>query len=327
MFPAITSLSRTSILLDRFFRLLACCLLGASALGHAWAASGLEDDLSRIFVGRSFTIRNFYRGNHLRYESNGELLDRAEPGYWSRDGMVEFTSVKISPDGALTLEGNRTCVLLDQEQGEFSNVTTGDHVQIEIQLAPDRRNLQTVLPVMQRVLLSSRDRLSDLVPAYWRNCVSQKVERRDKHSPWECVVADKRAVPDFEGKKITWDIPLPDTSVHTRTRHYLIRHRVEYLSEQGVKDPSLGANRDPIFEWAQNRSHLGSVKLVLAFTVSEDGQPRDILIVSPVGMGIDDDAVEAIRDWRFTPGMLGDKPHAVHARVIFDIESTNPLQH
>jgi outer membrane biosynthesis protein TonB len=43
-------------------------------------------------------------------------------------------------------------------------------------------------------------------------------------------------------------------------------------------------------------------------------------------MGIDDDAVKTVRDWRFTPAMLGDKPHAVHARVIFDIESTNPLQ-
>jgi TonB family protein len=302
------------------------CVAGALVLGYASASLKLEDDLGEIFVGHSFTVRNFYHGSHLRYGSDGELIEKAEPGYWSRDGMVEFTSLKISTDNKLIMQGNRTCILLDQKQGEFSNVTTGDHVQIEIQLMPDQLSRQAVLPILQKVLLSSHDRLAELVPSYWQDCLSRKVERRDKHSPWECMAADKQGVPDFSGKKITWDIPPPDTSLHNGTRHYLIQHRVAYLSEQGVKDPTLGAARDPIFDWEQNRTHIGTMKLVLAFTVGEDGRARNILIVSPVGMGIDDDAVKAVMDWRFIPAMLGGKPFAVHARVIFDIASTKPLE-
>jgi hypothetical protein len=242
-----------------FFRLGTLCLVVTSVLGHAWASPKLEDDLTRIFVGRSFTIRNFYRGTHLRYGSDGELVDKAEPGYWSRDGMVEFTSLKISTDNELIMQGNRTCILLDQKQGEFSNATTGDHVQIEIQLTPDQPNPQAVLPILQKVLLSSRDRLAELVPSYWANCLSRKVGRRDKHAPWECVASDKQGVPDFNDQKITWETPLPDTSLHTGTRHYLIQHRVAYLSEPGVKDPTLGAARDPIFEWQQNRTRIGNM--------------------------------------------------------------------
>jgi len=110
---------------------------------------------------------------------------------------------------------------------------------------------QAVLALLQKILLSSHDRLADLVPSHWANCLLRRVDRRDKHSPWECEVADKQKVPDFAGKKISWDLPSPDTSLHNGTRHYLIRHQVEYLSEPGVKDPRLGAASDPIFQGTQ----------------------------------------------------------------------------
>ena len=56
----------------------------------AYASCDLEQEMSQIFAGRSFSIRNFYRGGHLRYGSDGQLLGKAESGYWSRDGMVDF---------------------------------------------------------------------------------------------------------------------------------------------------------------------------------------------------------------------------------------------
>lgn len=310
------------MVLLRFLAVVSFCFTLSLASVPIWAVPNLEDELSSIFVGHSFTIRNFYRGGHLRYGSDGQLLDKAESGYWSRDGMVEFSSVKISQDNRLIMQGKRTCILLDQREGEFSNVTTGDHVEIEVQLKPDQLSLQTVLPSVQKVLLNSHDRLADLVPPYWTNCLSRKVDRRDKHSPWECAVADKQAVPDFEGKKITWDLPPPDNSLHNGTRRYLIQHRVAYLSEAGVKDPTLVVAPDPLFAWEQNRIHLKAMILVLAFTVGEDGRPRDVFIVSPIGMGIDDDAVKALTDWQFTPATLESKPHPVHARVIFDVVPT-----
>jgi hypothetical protein len=66
----------------------------------AYASCDLEQEMSQIFAGRSFSIRNFYRGGHLRYGSDGQLLGKAESGYWSRDGMVDF-----SPEGFPTRTG------------------------------------------------------------------------------------------------------------------------------------------------------------------------------------------------------------------------------
>jgi TonB family protein len=129
-------------------------------------------------------------------------------------------------------------------------------------------------------------------------------------------------VPEFAGKKVSWDIPPSDTGLHNGTRHYLLQHRVGYLAEPGLQFPVLLGGPDPYFVWLQNRTKVGPMTLVLAFTVAEDGRAHDIVIVTPVGMGLDDDAAQAISGWRFKPGTCSGTPCAVHARVFFDIRPT-----
>jgi len=287
-----------------------------------FASAPLEQELSQIFVGHSFTIRNFYHGSPLRYGSDGQLLEKAEPGFWSRDGMVQFSAVKLSREGTLVMQGNRYCIQFEPEYGEFINVRTGDKVQIEIQFKPDQLSREALVPIMQRVLLSSSDRLADLVPSYWKNCLSRKLGRSDKHWPWECETNDKQNVPDFAGKEIAWDLPPPDNSLHNGRRHYLLQHRVAYLAQPKVRAPALLGGPDPFFDWLQERTKIGQMTLVLAFTVGEDGEAHDIFIVSPVGMGLDDEAAQAVSGWRFKPGVRGGSPCAVHARVFFNIRPT-----
>ena len=292
-------------------------LLGFALPG--FASPSLEQQLSNLFVGHSFTIRNFYRGKTLRYGSEGQLLDKAENGYWSRDGMVEFASVKILENNVLALQGKRTCVLFDPAHAEFTNVWTGDTVQIEVQLTQDQLTLGAAAAVLQKVLLSSRDHLADLVPPYWSNCLRHRVDRPDKHSPWECVAQDKQRIPDFAGKKISWDIPPPDNALRNGMQIYHLKHRVGYLAETGTTVPRLLVAPDPFFQWEQRRTNLDTIMLVLAFTVGEDGKPRDISIVTPVGMGMDDDAATTLATWKFNPGICQTRPCSVPGRVVFEL--------
>ena len=289
----------------------------------AFASASLEQQLSQLFVGRSFTIRNFYRGGHLRYGSDGKLMENAEPGYWSRDGMVKFTAIRVSKENALTMQGERYCIQFEPEHGEFVNVRTGDKVELEIQLKPEQLSLEALVPVLQLVLLSSRDKLADLVPSYWKNCLSRRVARKDKHSLWECDPDDKCTAPDLAGKNLVWDLPTADTSLHTGRRHYLLQHRVVYLSGPGVQAPALLGATDPYFDWLQQRTSVGEMSMALSLTVGEDGRPRDIVIVSPIGMGIDDEAAATVSGWNFKPGTCSGVPCAIHARVFFDVNPTN----
>jgi TonB family protein len=286
-------------------------------------STNLEQDLSKIFVGRSFTVRNYYRGGRLHFGSNGELLGKSDVGYWSRDGMVKISSVKLSANGELSFQGERYCVLFDPGTGEFLNVKTGDKVELSVDLPPGDNKMEIAIPILYKVFLTGKDRLPDLVPTYWRDCLNQKMARPDKHSPWECVPQDRQLVPDFSGKKVDWDNPLPDRSLHNGTRLYTIHHKVAYLAQDASSAPEILIAPDPVFQWEQRRTVLDATTLILAFTVDEDGKPQSISIVSPVGMGLDDDAVHALEEWKFKPGSRDGKLCPFHARVTFEIGAPN----
>jgi TonB family protein len=82
---------------------------------------------------------------------------------------------------------------------------------------------------------------------------------------------------------------------------------------------------DPTFSWEQRRVRLGQLTCILSILIGEDGKAGDISIVTPVGMGLDDEAVRALHDWRFTPANREGKPVSTHARVFFLVSPPNTV--
>ena len=237
--------------------------------------------------------------------------------------MVKISSVKVSSDDQLVFQGERYCVLFDKESGEFLNVKTGDKVALSLRLPSGAKTTDSIIPLLYKMFLTGKDSLPDLVPSYWRDCLHQKMNRRDKHSPWECVAHDAQNEPDFTGKKLVWDVPPPDTTLHTGAVKYSLRHKIAYLAENGIKSPQVAMAPDPLFQWEQRRTTLDDITLVLAFNISDTGAVHDVSIVTPVGMGLDDDAARTVEQWKFTPALCEDKPCASHARVLFEINAPN----
>jgi periplasmic protein TonB len=52
-------------------------------------------------------------------------------------------------------------------------------------------------------------------------------------------------------------------------------------------------------EEARKTKHQGTV--LLSLVVGADGRPRDMRVVRPLGMGLDEKALEAVKQWRFEP--------------------------
>ncbi len=59
--------------------------------------------------------------------------------------------------------------------------------------------------------------------------------------------------------------------------------------------------------------YQGSV--LLRIVVDERGLVRDVIVTSPLGMGLDEKAIEAVRKWRFRPGTRDGKAVPVWAAV------------
>jgi TonB family protein len=82
----------------------------------------------------------------------------------------------------------------------------------------------------------------------------------------------------------------------------------------GVSAPALIAKVEPEYsEEARKAKFQGTV--VLYVVVDENGKPRDLRVIRPLGLGLDEKAIEAVMKWRFRPGMKDGKPVAVAATI------------
>ena len=78
--------------------------------------------------------------------------------------------------------------------------------------------------------------------------------------------------------------------------------------------PSIVYRVEPTYsEEARKAKYQGSV--FIQIVVDENGDVKDIRVVRPLGLGLDEKAIEAVAKWRFKPGMKDGKPVAVIANV------------
>jgi protein TonB len=82
----------------------------------------------------------------------------------------------------------------------------------------------------------------------------------------------------------------------------------------GVQAPRPLETPDPEYsEEARKAKYQGVV--VLWLVVGPDGRPKNIKVERPLGMGLDQKAVEAVQRWKFEPATKDGKPVAVQINV------------
>ena len=81
-----------------------------------------------------------------------------------------------------------------------------------------------------------------------------------------------------------------------------------------ITAPILLVKIDPVYSDEARRAKLQGV-VVLHIDVDARGQARNIKVLESLGLGLDDRAIEAVRQWKFRPGTINGKP-AVTAAVI-----------
>lgn len=82
----------------------------------------------------------------------------------------------------------------------------------------------------------------------------------------------------------------------------------------GVSSPQIIFKVEPEYsEEARKAKFQGTV--VLAVIVDAQGNPRELKVMRPLGLGLDQKAIEAVEKWKFRPGMKDGKPVAVSAII------------
>jgi periplasmic protein TonB len=82
----------------------------------------------------------------------------------------------------------------------------------------------------------------------------------------------------------------------------------------GVSAPRAIYAPDPQYsDEARRAKYQGTV--VLWVVIGPDGRPRDLHVVRTLGMGLDEKALEAVRQWKFEPAMKDGHPVAVQVNI------------
>jgi len=82
----------------------------------------------------------------------------------------------------------------------------------------------------------------------------------------------------------------------------------------GVSAPKPIFTPDPEYSEEARKSKYQGV-VVLWLVIGPDGHPHEVRVARPLGMGLDEKAIEAVRTWRFEPAKKDGQPVAVQMNV------------
>jgi bla regulator protein BlaR1 len=118
-------------------------------------------------------------------------------------------------------------------------------------------------------------------------------------------VSNSRAAVDFAA--LTLDPPIPRSSRAADAQQI-------FHVGPGVSAPTLIFSPDPEYSEEARRAKYQGV-CVLSLIVDTQGSPKRVQVVRHLGKGLDQKAVEAVRQYKFEPGMHNGEPVAVEVNI------------
>jgi TonB family protein len=273
----------------------AVVLFMLSILAHG---SVSDADLEKQYGEGVLTLREFYPGEHLHFDAAGRLSSAAIPGAWTLDGQVRVKDISLK-DGVVHIRGQRLFLFLDPENQrlrDVGSVTKKDkarkffrrkkvdewaakkaRVEIEVECGVAQPQMADVTKAMNVVFLAPGEVLTEVMPDFWKNYLEPNMHNANE------------ALRDQE--------PIAHVG-------------------NGVSPPHPTYQPDPSYSELARQAGYEAVS-VLRLIVDRVGLPKNIRIAKPAGMGLDEQAVNAVRTWRFDPAQKDGNPVAV--RIVVEV--------
>jgi TonB family protein len=275
----------------------ACALVAVVAV-QLHADNSPVRELNHDLHGKIFLLRNFYRGDKLHYNAAGEVLGNAPTGTWTVDGAVEISKINLAHK-QLQIRTQR-CFLTPSPDGyELARSERGLTIEIDLDRQPTVDSLRSL---MHHLFLTSQDRAADSVPDYWKPCFGAQ--------PTESTACrlSPRIAPLFK-----FALPLQSAAPAADPTKISANSSAMKIGN-GVTSPHAVYAPDPEYSEEARRQQIQGI-VVLALIVDKSGRPQDIKVVSPLGYGLDEQALDTVKTWKFTPGLKAGEPVSVYCHI------------
>ncbi len=235
-----------------------------SALHGSDTEKDLEKRLKPIYEGETFIIRHFYTGNHLKYDAEGDLTSKAESGSWTLYGFYEVKSLALKKN-KMELEGKRLFWSYDSKEKCSRYVPSSGKTRIEIKRSEGSGDTESLQGALLKICMSNDASLQDAVPYYWKYFVTKEFGNKNNA---------------VEGNPIQRSHP---------------RRTGGYVDPKAISQPL-----PPYTSVAKTVNHSGEVRITA--TVNKEGRVVVKDIIAPLGLGLDESAVDTIsKKWKFVP--------------------------
>jgi TonB family protein len=107
-------------------------------------------------------------------------------------------------------------------------------------------------------------------------------------------------------KQLGRDVPAPAPKANV--------YRVGGTGQSQVAAPRIQSKVEPQYS-EDARKHKLQGSILVSLVIDATGAPTEIAILRPLGMGLDEKAIEAISQWRFTPGQKNGAPVPVVSQI------------
>ncbi len=261
-----------------------------------------------------FLLRNFYSSKRLIYDAHGQIASPADVGDWTEDAVIKIKGIRISHD-RLQVGANRIRVFA-KSKSELGLVQSTEAVSIEIRLEPQLRNVNDIDAILSRVFLAPGNRLSDLVPDYWKPCVKVALTESDDPQFHGCHFSGELAALTGVGSYAKDDPAMSVALSGADIVHMGPDNKLHHF-EKGLSPARVTYQHIPEFSEAARQAKFQGI-VILGLIVDSLGSPKSIHVIGPLGFGLDAKAVSAVEGWKFTPAEKDGQPVAMEMAVETD---------
>jgi TonB family protein len=291
-----------------------------------------EDEVKQLLVGKSLYIRGGYLDNSLSFDEHGRLIGHSLQGSYALS-LVEINKVRLTKR-KVDLEGIRYGLHFLGALPYEDPTKAADKVRITpkkkmLKISIDRE-LVVKPKKKKKAMQASLDRLAKAAAAQGQADNTDQIKAAVAAAT-EAEAADPRSVTTTfspahatrllklaldrvfaQGLDARMIASMPD---FWKLYYRAVAARTDYLpSDSGVlrqnavDQPAklLSTFEPPSNEFAQSTGVAGMA--LYHAVIGPDGKPGEIVVARPIGFGLDENAVDAIRKASFEPAVKDGKP-------------------
>lgn len=275
-------------------RVAAClCVVSASVVGAQTLPT--QQSVEAHLQGPFVMLRGLYNGSRLQFNADGVLKDLAGVMPFSLSA-IRVENVRLS-DSRLEIDGIRAGLQFSRpdQPGERVQVSTSEwdpREQVHIVIRRDHRRPDALYAALAKVFSPGFDHALVLAaPDYWQPWLRHYLHPDDPANRLSTLLED-------DGRR-------------------------ESCRDQRLTPPRLLPGPEPEFsEAARMARYQGTV--VVHLTVERTGESGGLFLVRPLGMGLDEQAIEAVRRYQFNPATLDGTPVACEMNVVVSFRLGQP---